>query len=113
VPDGKTIVLGGLTGRNNAQTVNKIPILGDIPLLGLLFRNVTHSENERVLYVFVRANIVRSREEEGYGNFEDLDELSKKYREKLQKMEHEQEELQIIPGIPNKPEGQRKSVLEE
>jgi len=39
--DQQTIVIGGLTGDRTSNTVNKIPILGDIPILGFFFRNST------------------------------------------------------------------------
>lgn len=108
VPNDNTIVLGGLTTENKGNNIRKIPLLGDIPLIGSLFRNVNNSGNKNVLYVFVRANIVRSNE----GNFEDMNELSEKYRSGLRKMEQNQEELPIIPGIVPKKK-QVKSVLDE
>ena len=39
VPNGATIVIGGLTNTNNTKTIQKVPFLGDIPLLGFLFRD--------------------------------------------------------------------------
>ncbi|MCP4711495.1 MAG: AMP-binding protein, partial [Planctomycetes bacterium] len=71
VPNGMTIILGGLTSQNDGLTENKVPLLGDIPILGALFRNVSRSESEGVLYVFVRAEIVRK------PDFSDLDENTK------------------------------------
>ena len=38
VPDGKTIVLGGLTIQNDSTSVDKIPLLGDLPFIGPLFQ---------------------------------------------------------------------------
>jgi len=111
VPDGTTIVLGGLTTENNGTTVNKVPLLGDIPLAGALFRNITHSTTKTVLYAFVKANIVRS-SREGAANFEDLDALSEKHRRRLRRLEKGYQDLPVIPGVPVQPR-QRGSVLDE
>jgi type II secretory pathway component GspD/PulD (secretin) len=44
-------VIGGLTSQRDRDLVNKVPILGDIPLLGLLFRSTfTRKENQHVLF---------------------------------------------------------------
>lgn len=56
--DGATLVMGGLT-REEIKTVNdKVPILGDIPLLGRLFRSKGESSQKRNLLIFVTANLV-------------------------------------------------------
>lgn len=48
---GQTLVIGGLTSLRERELVNKVPILGDIPLLGLLFRSrFTRSEKQHVLF---------------------------------------------------------------
>ena len=102
VPNGKTIILGGLTTQSNALTVKKIPLLGDIPLIGALFQNVSRTDARNVLYVFVRAHIIRSIDE--HGDFSDLDTLSDYYRKKLEVEETGAREQTIIPGLaPEKP----------
>lgn len=54
VPDGGTVVLGGLMSTEMKDTVNKIPILGDIPLIGrYLFSSVTKVEDQRELIVLM------------------------------------------------------------
>ena len=56
--DGATVVMGGLT-REQVQTVNdKVPLLGDIPLFGRLFRSRSESSQKRNLLIFVTANLV-------------------------------------------------------
>ncbi len=105
VPDDKTIVLGGLTTSTGAVNVSKVPLLGDLPLVGALFRNVSNSDTEAVLYVFVKAHIVRSRDEEGENDFSDIERLSETYLERLEQDEERYDrQLETIPGIP---EGQR------
>ena len=56
--DGATLVMGGLT-REEVRTVkDKVPILGDIPLLGRLFRSEGEASTKRNLLIFVSANLV-------------------------------------------------------
>ena len=56
--DGATVVIGGLT-REEVKTVNdKVPVLGDIPLLGTAFRSTGKTTTKRNLMVFVTANLV-------------------------------------------------------
>lgn len=48
---GQTLVIGGLTTQRDRELINKVPILGDIPLLGLLFRSkFTRAEKQHVLF---------------------------------------------------------------
>ncbi|RKX30461.1 MAG: type II secretory pathway, component PulD [Verrucomicrobia bacterium] len=56
--DGATVVMGGLT-REEVKTIDdKIPVLGDVPLLGRLFRSQGESSTKRNLLIFVTANLV-------------------------------------------------------
>ena len=59
VEDGETIVLGGLIDDNVQESVKKVPFLGDIPLLGRLFKTTSISRTKRNLMVFLRPTIVR------------------------------------------------------
>jgi general secretion pathway protein D len=59
VEDGNTIVLGGLIEENLQQTEEKVPILGDIPLLGALFRSNKTSKVKQNLMVFLRPIVIR------------------------------------------------------
>lgn len=58
VKDGETIILGGLIKNTKKQTINKIPLLGDIPLLGLLFKNRTWEDQKREVIVFITPHIM-------------------------------------------------------
>lgn len=51
--DGETIILGGLIQDSETVNYNKIPILGDIPLLGQLFRNRSHDTSKSELIIFI------------------------------------------------------------
>jgi general secretion pathway protein D len=59
VEDGNTIVLGGLIEEDLQQTEEKVPILGDVPLLGALFRANKTTKVKRNLMVFLRPVVIR------------------------------------------------------
>ncbi len=60
VKSGETVVLGGLIQSQTQETHSKVPLLGDIPILGYLFRSTSSSVNKRNLMVFVHPVILRS-----------------------------------------------------
>jgi len=57
--DGGMVVLGGLIDEDVQESVSKVPLLGDIPVLGHLFRSTSTSKRKRNLIVFIRPTIVR------------------------------------------------------
>jgi general secretion pathway protein D len=59
VDDGGTIVLGGLIDEDVQESVSKIPLLGDIPIIGHLFKTTSTSKRKRNLMVFIKPTIVR------------------------------------------------------
>ena len=56
---GDTIVIGGLIDENVSESISKVPLLGDIPYLGALFRSTKSSVTKRNLMIFLRATIIR------------------------------------------------------
>ncbi|RNW23489.1 type II secretion system secretin GspD [Citrobacter werkmanii] len=62
VKSGETVVLGGLMDDSSKQEVSKVPLLGDIPLIGQLFRYTSNEKNKRNLMVFIRPTIIRDDE---------------------------------------------------
>jgi general secretion pathway protein D len=58
VPDGKTVVIGGLMEDNETETIRKVPILGDIPLLGIPFRRTITSKTKTELLIFLTPHVV-------------------------------------------------------
>ncbi|MCW8995944.1 MAG: type II secretion system secretin GspD [Psychromonas sp.] len=56
---GATVVIGGLIDESVNETVDKVPLLGDIPLLGYLFRSTKSSTEKRNLMIFIRPTIIR------------------------------------------------------
>lgn len=58
--DGGTIVLGGLIREDKTMSETKVPIAGDIPILGLLFKNKAVSKSRTELIVFIRPTVLRT-----------------------------------------------------
>ena len=59
VKSGETVVLGGLLSNNTAESTYKVPLLGDIPVLGYLFRYNSTSKTKQNLMVFIHPTILR------------------------------------------------------
>ena len=61
IKDGETVVIGGLIRHDRSETVTKLPFFGDIPVVGVLFRNRNKDKDrERELLVFITPRIVKS-----------------------------------------------------
>ena len=60
VPDGQTIVLGGVFKTESSETVNKVPLLGDLPIMGALFRNKENTSEKTELLIFITPKLVRN-----------------------------------------------------
>ncbi len=58
VKSGETIVIGGLLREDTEKTLTKLPLLGDIPLLGALFRHKDSLNKERELIIFITPTII-------------------------------------------------------
>jgi len=58
VRDGEPMVIGGLIGAEDAKSVSKIPVLGDLPILGALFKNHRKSKTESELLIFLTAHVI-------------------------------------------------------
>jgi len=63
VDDGQIAVIGGLLDDNERRTIERIPLLSDIPLIGELFKSRAKSKSKTNLMVFIRPTILRSAEE--------------------------------------------------
>ena len=78
VKDGKTVVIGGLIKNNETKNTSRIPILGDIPVLGWLFKYRKKTNEKTNLLVFLTPKIIRNHKA-----------LSKITKEKRKKMEED------------------------
>ncbi len=63
IQDGRTVAVGGLIQSNSSVTVNKIPILSDIPLVGQFFRSREHVNNRTELVIFMTPHVISSNNE--------------------------------------------------
>lgn len=72
VADGESFVLGGLLTKNDIENISKVPVLGDIPILGSLFRNASSSRESKELVIVATVNLVKpvNSEDIVYPNFE-------------------------------------------
>ncbi|MDL5035899.1 type II and III secretion system protein family protein [Comamonas sp. Y6] len=57
--DGESFVIGGLVSRATSSSVNKVPLLGDLPILGAFFKNLNYSQDEKELVIIVTPRLVQ------------------------------------------------------
>jgi pilus assembly protein CpaC len=56
--DGESFVIGGLVDRETASNVNKVPLLGDLPIIGAFFKTLQYSQQDRELVIIVTPHLV-------------------------------------------------------
>jgi type II secretory pathway component GspD/PulD (secretin) len=59
-PDGQPVAIGGLIANNKSSSESKIPLLGDIPVLGNLFKFSNHANTKNELLIFLTPHIVQA-----------------------------------------------------
>ena len=59
VDNGETIVLGGVYEQSKSKNITRVPFLGDLPLIGILFRNTSESDDKSELLIFVTPKILK------------------------------------------------------
>lgn len=80
VPDGQTVAIGGFTYDKESESLEKIPLLGDLPLIGFLFQSRVVEHTKRNIYLFLTPHILREEE------FSDLYKHSYDYKMKAKNM---------------------------
>jgi type IV pilus assembly protein PilQ len=58
VENGGTVVLGGVYQQSDNNNTSKVPLLGDVPLLGYLFKTTSHDTQKTELLIFITPKIV-------------------------------------------------------
>ena len=111
VPDNRTIILGGMEKLNQSKGGSKVPILGDLPLLGGLFRSAGNTDSQSRLYVFVKAHILRPGEDTAA--LSDVERVSTQNRDRFERYEEEMQKYEDWPGIKPKPMDPLKILEEE
>jgi general secretion pathway protein D len=69
VPSGGTMVIGGIVTQDQSTTIQGIPVLSHLPILGILFRREQESEDRRTLYIFLTPYILY---DHGFGDYRNL-----------------------------------------
>jgi type IV pilus assembly protein PilQ len=59
VENGGTVVIGGIYTQEERTTTNKVPVLGDLPYVGFLFKNNLKSDDRRELLIFITPRIIK------------------------------------------------------
>jgi general secretion pathway protein D len=101
VPDKSTIILGGIIQLDQVKKTWKVPVLGDIPLVGGLFRKIGNSSSDTRLYIFVKAEILRP--DETLAGLPDLERISERNRTAFEEFEEKFQSHQDWPGVKPKP----------
>jgi len=83
VPNGRTVVIGGIVTQDSQDTVTKVPLLGDIPILGLLFRRTQERGEKRTLYIFITPYILYD------DSFADYKELTRARKDEIEAIRSE------------------------
>jgi len=94
VENGQTVVIGGLVSRKTLKTVEKVPGLGDVPLVGKLFRFDRDEKDRTSLFIFLTPYVVSSPEELSRIT-EAHRALARKIEELIRKKKEEEEEAQV------------------
>jgi general secretion pathway protein D len=101
VKDGETIVIGGLVGDSTDDGTNKVPFLGEIPILGWLFKAQTIKREKTNLYVFLTPHIVRTQKEAALLYHEKRDSMGEVVEGVIKLNERKQE---LYPRTPHQPD---------
>src|SRR5204863_566587 len=74
VPNGGTMVIGGIVTQDKSDSVQGVPLLSHIPLLGWLFRREQDTDEKRTLYIFLTPYILY---DYGFGDYRDVSRIRK------------------------------------
>jgi general secretion pathway protein D len=92
VKDGETVMLGGILFRNTSEIEQKVPLLGDIPLVGNIFRHNDSVESNNELLVFITPYVID--DHSSMPTMEELEKADQKLKSILKEMEAEMSEGQ-------------------
>jgi general secretion pathway protein D len=96
VHSGQTVVLGGLMENVTKQSVSKVPLLGDIPLVGQLFRYTSQDSAKRNLMVFIHTTVLRDDDNYSAASKEKYDQIRARQQQRV-----EEKKLGIIEPADN------------
>ena len=93
-PDAHTVIIGGLMQNTKTENVSKIPLLGDIPAVGALFRRKVKHNVKTELIIFLTPHIIM--------NSTQMDDITQRGKQTLQKAFTEQDLNKFLEGVPLK-----------
>ena len=96
VHSGQTVVLGGLMENVSKQNVSKVPLLGDLPLVGQLFRYTSEDTSKRNLMVFIHTTVLRDDDNYSAATKEKYDQIRARQQQRL-----EEKKLGIVENTDN------------
>ena len=96
VHSGQTVVLGGLMENVSKQNVSKVPLLGDLPLVGQLFRYTSEDTSKRNLMVFIHTTVLRDDDNYCAATKEKYDQIRARQQQRL-----EEKKLGIVENTDN------------
>ncbi len=109
VASGSTVILGGLRGGRREDSVDKIPVLGDIPFIGRAFKSTAHKDSYQELMIFITPTVIGL---ESSKQADDLDKLRQQLQDRSEDIrrwpltglgkEPHQEPHQELPPVPRR-----------
>jgi len=103
VHSGQTVVLGGLMENVNKQSVSKVPLLGDIPLVGQLFRYTSQDTSKRNLMVFIHTTVLRDDDNYSAASKEKYDQIRARQQQRMEEKKLgiiENDDAPVLPAFP-------------
>lgn len=82
INDNEILILGGLTTNQTEESVESVPVLSDIPLIGKLFTSSRNQLDKRTLMIFIKANIIRNSENDNSISNEKYSEIYEKSKQR-------------------------------
>ena len=103
VHSGQTVVLGGLMENVSKQNVSKVPLLGDLPLVGQLFRYTSEDTSKRNLMVFIHTTVLRDDDNYSAATKEKYDQIRARQQQRLEEKKLgivENTDYAVLPAYP-------------
>ena len=107
-PDGQTVIIGGLMENSKTATDSKIPILGDIPGLGALFKRKARGNTKTELIIFLTPHIVMQPSQ--LAGLSQIEKNNAQYAPKALSEEELNRFIDTVPVKTNRPSGNRNGV---
>jgi len=104
VHSGQTVVLGGLMENVTKQSVSKVPLLGDIPLVGQLFRYTSQDTSKRNLMVFIHTTVLRDDDNYSAASKEKYDQIRARQQQRVEEKKLgivEPTDNAVLPALPS------------